>query len=220
MNTRSIRMFVTIAYVGLTCAVGCGTLRTSDTSRTATEQLLVAAAVQQAVAQLDFEFLEERKVFVDDSLIDRVDKTFVVAEVRAFARRSGVNLVAKREDAHYVLELRVGAVGTDRNDYIFGIPASQVPTVGGLVGTPEVPAYKSITQTGACSVGFVAYRQDDGTFFCSSGPTYGFSDHMSRWIMGAGPGMRDNIAPPRSPENTAAVSQQPATPGEKAPKPE
>ncbi|MFW6154525.1 MAG: DUF6655 family protein [Planctomycetota bacterium] len=220
---------------------GCGMRRITDTPRTATEQLLVAAAVSQAVGQLDFAFLADRKVYLDDSrvfprpgpaagggrapLTGEVlgilsDRSFIIAEVRAAAMRSGVVLVNRPEAAQYILELRAGAVGTDRNDYILGVPAGQIPWPGAPVTTPEVPVYKSIVQAGACRVAFIAYAQADGRFFHASGPAYGFSDHKSRWILGAGPGTQDNIAPPREPVNTASVKRGPASPDETADRPE
>lgn len=220
MQARAISLCAVLGCGAMLFASGCGRMRVTDTPRTATEQLLVAAAVEQAASQLDFEFLEGRKVFLDDSLVDRVDRTFVIGAVRAAARQSGVILVDGRNDAHYVLELRAGAVGVDRNEYILGIPASEVPTLGGSAGVPEIATYKSITQAGGCSLAFVAYARDDGRFFYASGPVYGFSDHRSRWLMGAGPSIRDNIAPPRTPANTAGMWNQPTSPGEKAGKPE
>lgn len=220
MSMRTIGTYAVLWCGAMMLASGCGTTRVTDTPRTATEQLLVSAAVEQAASQLDFEFLEDRKVFLDDSLVERVDKTFVIGAVRAAARQAGVILVDQRNDAHYVLELRAGAVGVDRNEYLLGIPSAQIPTLSGPVGVPEIATYKSITQTGGCSMAFVAYSRDDGRFFYSSGPVYGFSDHRSRWFMGAGPGTRDNIAPPRKPANTAGTRRQPASPDERAAKPE
>lgn len=198
MNRPVELLTATLACIaaGLT---GCGTMRVTDTPRTATEQLLVATAVENAVAQLDFEFLEDRTVFLDDSRVDRLDKTFVVAEVRAAAREAGVILLDDRDQAHYVMELRAGAVGVDRRDYLFGLPAAQVPTLAGSLATPEVAFYKSISQTGACHVGFVAYSRADGRYLYSSGPAYGFSDHRGRWIFGAGPGVRTDVVPPDAP---------------------
>ena len=204
---------------------GCGTRRISDTPRTGTEQLLVAAAVDQAVSQLDFAFLADRKVYLDDSRVFPLpagggeatftsevlgilsDRSFMIAGVRAAAMRAGVILVSRPEQAQYVMELRAGAVGTDRNDYILGVPAGQIPWPGMSLTTPEVPVYKSIVQTGVCRVAFVAYSQADGRFFHASGPAYGFSDHKSRWILGAGPGTKNNTTPARSPTNTSSVKR-------------
>lgn len=204
------------------CAVvvgvwGCGTTRVTDPPRTAVEQLLIAAAAEQAAAQLDFEFLAGRKVFLDDSMVDRVDKPFVVATVRAAALRAGVMFADKRDAAQYVIELRAGAVGVNRNDSLLGLPGTQVPTGSAVIATPEVAAYKHTSQVGACSLAFVAYAREDGRFFYASGPVYGFSDHRARWLLGIGPTVRDNIAPARTVANTAATPAAPPAPAKVAP---
>ncbi len=229
------------AAAAATLAGGCGMRRITDTPRTATEQLLVAAAVSQAVSQLDFAFLADRRVYIDDALVyprpgrdvgaDQAplssealgiltDRSYIIAEVRAAALRAGVILVRRPDDAQYILELRAGAVGTNRNDYVLGIPAGQIPWVGAPIATPEVPVYKSIAQAGVCRVAFVAYAQADGRLFHASGPAFGFSDHKSRWILGAGPGTQENIAPAKTPANTASVKRTPEAPAEQAVQPE
>lgn len=210
MSARAMGLGAAVLCAVL-AAPGCGTRRTSDTARTATEQLLVSAAIEQAVAQLQWGHLTGRCVFIDDTLVDRVDKTFLIAEVRAAARQAGVLVVNERDEARYVVELRAGAVGTDRNEYLLGIPASQVPIPGGgPVATPEVPTYKSVTQTAACHVGYVAYAREDGRYHCASGPAYGYSDHKSVWVLGAGPSIQTNMAPAKTPPNTTATVPAPA----------
>ena len=215
MNLRLVFGFAMVGLVG-----GCGTARVTDTPRTATEQLLISAAVDQAVAQLDFTFLEDRKVFIDTSLVDRIDKSFLVGSVRARARREGVIVIDSVDDAQYVLELQSGAVGVNRSDYLLGIPVTEVPIPTLAVTLPEVALYKTITQNGVCRVSFTVFRRDDGRFFYASGPAYGFADHRNMWIAGVGPGTRENIQPPRRPENTAAVDDQPVSPAEATTQPE
>ncbi len=211
MNTWTVVSTAFIASVAAAFAGGCGKMRVTDPPRTGTEQLLIATAVEDAVAQLDFGFLEDRTVFIDDSMVDRLDKTFVVAEVRAAARQAGVILADQPEQAHYIMELRAGAVGVDRREYLFGIPEADVPTLIGSLGTPEVAFYRSISQTGACQIGFVAYAREDGRFLYSAGPVYGFSDHRGEWVFGAGPGIQTDIRPPRLPDTPVeALAEEPA----------
>ncbi len=198
-----------LALAGL-CLTGCGSRRVTDTPRTATEQLLVSAAVDMAVNQLDFSLLEERKVFIDPSLVERVDETYVIAAVRARALAAGALLVPVREDAHYILELRSGGVGVNRNDYILGLPETQIPTPFGIAPIPEAAAFKSVEQSSACRLSFVVYRRDDGRFLYASGPAFGFAEHSSWWLFGAGPVTGENIRPPASPKNTATISASPS----------
>lgn len=206
--------FAAILLALAACGAGCGTKRVTDTPRTGTEQLLIAAAVDAAVDQLDFAFLEDRKTFIDPTYVDRIDRDFLVASVRSKAFQAGVVVVPAAEEADYVIELRAGAVGVDRNDYVLGIPETMMPTPGGGVPLPEAAAFKSIDQMGACRLSFVAYRRDDRRLFYASGPVYGFSDEKSWWVLGAGPGTKGNIAPPRTPQNTATARQKAVSPSE------
>ncbi len=208
---RSCALLVAGASLGL-AVTGCGTRRTTDTPRTASEQMLVAASVDRAADQLDFTPLEERKVYIDDRLIDRIDKTFVQATVRDRAFRSGALVVDKLEEADYILELRSGAVGVDRQEYVFGLPATALPSPGGTIAVPEAAAFKSVQQAGATRLSFVVYRRDDHRLFYASGPAFGFSNQKNWWLFGAGPVTNQNVQPAPSQANTAAAPEALAQP--------
>ena len=195
--------FALIAAVSLTA--GCGTRRFTDTPRTASEQLLVSASVDQAVSQLDFYPVEDRKVYIDDRLVERVDKTYVTATVRALAWRNGCIVVDNAEEADYVAELRCGSVGLDKNEYILGIPAASLPSQIGTVPVPEAAVFKSTNQSGATRISMTVYRRDDRRFLYASGPFYGFSDQTSWWLLGAGPNVSDNVKPRPTDKTRATV---------------
>lgn len=187
-------------------AAGCGTRRITDTPRTASEQLLVSASIDQAVAQLDYTPLAGRTVFFDVSNVDRVDKSFLVATVRLRAWQAGVKVVDKADAADLVAEVRCGSVGLDRNDFILGIPAANLPNpMGGTLPVPEAAVFKSIKQAGASRVTLVVYKRESREFVYASGPKYGFSDQNSWWFVGAGPFKSDNVTPERNKDNTSTV---------------
>src|SRR3954451_13248103 len=111
--------------IGLTLAAlaGCGTTRFTDTSRSATEQLLVSSAVDQTVSQMDFLPLADKRVFFDVQYLENgPDKGYIISSLRQQLLAQGCLLVEKRDEASYVVEARCGAVGTDRHDLLFGIP--------------------------------------------------------------------------------------------------
>ena len=193
--------------LALLFAGGCGTRRVTDPPRTGSEQLLISAAVDTAVRQLDFTFLEDRRIFIDDRFVERIDKPYIVAAIRNRAWREGAIVVAERAEADYVMELNSGAAGIDRSDFVLGIPASEVPTGAGSAALPEVAIYKSIRQTGVCTLGFVVYRRDDHQMFYASGPAYGFADERSWWLFGAGPAIRTNASPERTVDNTSVARE-------------
>ncbi len=200
--------------LALLLSSGCGTRRTTDTPRTASEQMLVAAAVSRAVEQLDFAPMKGLKVFVSDTLVDRVDKTYVVASVRAAAWRAGGIVVEKAEEADFVIELRSGAVGLDKTEYIFGVPASQIPSPFGGAAIPEVALFKSVQQKGGSWLAFVVYRRGDRAFQYSTGPAFGWSRQRAWWLFGAGPSIVDDLT---EVEKNAAT--QPAGPLKPLPPP-
>jgi hypothetical protein len=58
LSSRQLRVFCALAVL---CA-GCGTTRRTDTSRTATEQLLLADAIDRSVSRIDFGLLAGREI--------------------------------------------------------------------------------------------------------------------------------------------------------------
>src|SRR3954468_15509695 len=87
---------------------GCGTLRTTDPKRTATEQFLLNQSTEQSVSQLASDPLRDRKVYVDWTYLAKEkdvsdEQLYLVGEVRAKLLMSGVRLVRARDEAQIVL---------------------------------------------------------------------------------------------------------------------
>jgi hypothetical protein len=185
----------------LACAVlpaGCGSTRSSNTARTATEQLLISDAIDRTVQQIDFKVLEGQDVFFDERhLLEVVDKAYLISSFRQHLLASGCVLKDKREDATFVVEPRVGAVGTDNHDWLVGIPAINVPQVP-LAPTlpaaiPEIPFAKRRDQRGVAKVAVFAYRRDTGEPVWQSGMAISESEANDIWVLGAGPFKRGTI---------------------------
>ena len=183
---------------------GCANLRVTDPDRTATEQFLLSQAAVEAVTPLSFEVLHGRKVFVDASYFAPVEKEFVLGELRAKLLNSGVQVVAKREEAEIVIEVRSGGVGIDRYESLLGIPALMAPsgatsaasgTPMATLITPELAISKKIKQVAFASVSYVAYWADTGEVVASFGPTIGKTYREDWWFLGFGPKSVGNIPP-------------------------
>ncbi len=171
---------------------GCGTTKWSDTQRTATEQLLVSDAIDRAVQKLNFELMFGKKVFFDPTYLgDTVDRDYVVSSIRQHLLASGCILTANREEADYVVEARAGAVGTDRHDLLYGVPATNLPSFGPLVGVPtnlpEIPLAKRTDQTGVAKLAVFAYERETGRRIWQSGLVQHTSRAKDIWILGTGP---------------------------------
>jgi hypothetical protein len=176
----------------LLALAGCGTTRSTDSLRTATEQLLISDAIDRAVQTIDFNPLRGQTVYLDESkLSDVVDKNYLVSTLRQQLLASGCTLKDKREEADFIVEARAGAVGTDRNDLLFGIPATNVPQIVPFQGVPaaipEVPLAKRRDQHGVAKISMFAYHRESGQPVWQSGLASSESSSNDVWLFGAGP---------------------------------
>jgi hypothetical protein len=189
---------IVLAAAGALAAAGCGSTRTSNTMRTATEQMLISDAIDRTVDSIDFTPLAGQPVFFDDSkLTDVVDKGYLVSSLRQHILASGCVLKDNRDDALFVVEPRAGAVGTDNHDLLFGVPALQLPQVPAATAVPaaipEIPFAKRRDQRGVAKVAVFAYRRDSGEPVWQSGIVINTSTANDIWVLGAGPFQRGTI---------------------------
>ena len=135
----------------VTASCGCTTTRTSNTSRTGLEQMLISNAIDQALDNNQFTSLQGRAVLVQDKYLDCTDKLYIVASLRNRVLDAGGTLVEDAEKADVVLEVRSGGVGTDNTDRYVGVPGLAVP--GMPIGSPgmeigdEIEPYSSFAFT-------------------------------------------------------------------------
>ena len=206
--SRSIRSAICAASLRcITCALlgGCATIRVTDPPRTATEQFLLSEAAAEAIEQLSATALRDRRVFVDSTYLTGVtvptgEYAFMLGELRARLLTAGVRLVVAREPAEVILEVRSGALGIDRTEFLIGIPALYLPSVAAEVGdvplaTPELAIVKSTKQRGYASVAFVAFWNDTGELIATSGPFIGRTFRDDFWFFGIGPRTVGDIPP-------------------------
>jgi hypothetical protein len=177
---------------------GCGTTRSTDTNRTATEQLLVSDAIDRAVQGMNLRTLAGQSVFLDESKVaDVVDKNYLVSTLRQYLLANGCQLRDKREEADFVVECRAGAVGTDRNDLLFGLPSMNVPQIPLVQPVPavipEIPIAKRKDQRGVAKIAVFAYHRQTGAPVWQSGLVHEESSANDVWILGAGPFQRGTI---------------------------
>jgi hypothetical protein len=200
LNVRPAPLASVIACAVLTLsALGCGSTRTSNTARTATEQLLISDAIDRTVQQINFSVLAGEAVYFDERhLLEVVDKAYLISSFRQHLLASGCIMKDKREDATYVIEPRVGAVGTDNHDWLVGIPSINVPQVPMAAGTlpaaiPEIPFAKRRDQRGVAKIAVFAYRRETGEPVWQSGMAISESEANDIWVLGAGPFKRGTI---------------------------
>ncbi len=192
MRTNPCRSLLAVlaSLILVFASPGCGTVKTSGTSRTATEQLLLTNAWDSALQKVDFRPLAGVPVYLDATNVTAVDQGWVVSSLRQSLLSQGVVLRQKAEQAQWIVEARVGAYGTDDYTWLIGIPQTTIPnTVTGIPsGTvPEMPIIKKEDQRGVAKLALFAYDRASGQMVWNSGTMIAVATAKDVSVLGIGP---------------------------------
>ena len=204
-STNSWFAFVVVLSVSL---LGCGRI----VSQKATDQLIAGDAVDRTVSQIDFRILGGKKVFLDTQYINKtipgvgfVTSEYMISSVRQKMMCDGCLLQEKTDDADFVVEMRIGALGADGHEVIYGVPpnnyltiaASVVPTApqgaAAIPSMPELSVGKKDDQMAAAKIALFAYNRRTREPIWQSGINESRSMVADRWYFGAGPFHKGNI---------------------------
>lgn len=163
---------------------GCSTLKTTNTARSSTEQMLVSNAVDQALDKIDFRSFNGHTVFLEEKYVDCVDKAYVIGSIRHRLLQVGSRLVDKVDDAEVVVEPRSGSVGTTNSETYVGIPEITLP---GMLTLPEVRIATRSQQVGVAKIGIAAYDRKTRNALGVGGLTLAKSDDSNLSVFGIGP---------------------------------
>lgn len=186
--------------------VGCGTTK----STVATEQIMLSDAVDHAVARIDFTPLAGQKVFFNTQFIKNykgigfVNSEYVISSLRQQMSAAGLQLLEKEDEADYIIEGRIGALGTDGHEVVYGIPStsalndaadavSAISQVPKLPGIPELAMAKRTNQIAAAKLALFAIERESRSRVWQSGISTGKSTSKDLWVFGAGPFQRGTI---------------------------
>lgn len=204
MTNQSTR-FLVIVFGGLLVTTGCSSTRTSNTARTATEQVLLSTAIDRSLSNVSFETLQAQRVFIDDKYLDSVDKGYLMGTLRHRALAAGAVLAPSASEADIVIEARSGGIGTDTEESFIGIPSVGVP--GMAISIPDIKLVQRNTQHGMAKIGLVAYDPKTGTAVGLGGQTTALTKNDDVFLFGAGPIRRGEVRQ----EREAAVGYQSST---------
>ncbi len=165
-------------------SVGCASTVTSNTARTAKEQMLLSNAVDQSLAKVDFAPLFDQKVYLQEKYLECVDKPYILGSVRHRIMRAGAYLVDKPEDAQIVMEVRSGGVGTDTSEAYLGTPEIALP---GMLTVPEIRVAERKSQFGYAKLGLVLYDAKTKRILGDGGVALAQSNDNNSFVMGIGP---------------------------------
>lgn len=190
------------------CLVGCGRVVTQK----ATDQLIAGDAVDRSVAQIDFRILTGKKIFLDTQYVNKaipgvgfVTSEYIVSSIRQKMMCDGCLLQEKMDEADFVVEMRIGALGADGHEIVYGMPpnnylsfaASMAPTspqAAAILPTmPELSVAKKDDQMAAAKVALFAYNRRTREPIWQSGISESRSVAADRWFFGAGPFHKGSI---------------------------
>lgn len=192
-----------LSIIAILLISGCGTTQ----QRTGTEQLLLSDSVDRSVDKLEFGVLSGRKIYLDTTYIRTVkgiafvNSDYIISALRQKLTTSGCMLQDTKDKADYVLEARIGALGTDSLEVTYGLPASNALSQAATLMTsapalptiPEISVGKRNSSLSTSKIVAYAYHRETGTPVWQSGAAISRSDAKDTWVMGAGPLQRGSI---------------------------
>lgn len=196
------RLLLLVLIVLLGALTGCGTIK----GRTATEQLLVSDAVDQSVDQIDFTPLASEDVFLDVRFLKAVrgvgfvNSEYIISSIRQRMITANCRLTDSATEAKYIVEVRVGALGSDCHEVNYGVPGSQalnqtasLMSNAPLPSVPEISLARTDSCRAAAKISLFAYERESREPIWESGTAQGISLAKSTWILGAGPFQEGDI---------------------------
>ena len=171
------------AFLCLLLLAACSLTRESNPPRTATEELLISTAIDRAVEGLKLDIPKSTSVYLDTSDFEGTDSKYAVASITERVLLAGGRLNPDRSKADMVLAIRSGALSTDSDGFLLGIPATGVPIpLAGTLSLPEVALLKRAETRGVAKFAATLYDAKTGALKSVSGASYGFS-HRTHWVV-------------------------------------
>lgn len=140
-----------LAIASVFAITGCTEPSITNTGRNAVQELLLSHAVERGLDQMDFRPLKDKKVVMDYVyLAPQAHKEYFQACAETCMYTSGATIVAKAEEADYIVRLYVGALATESTQWNIGTPTLPIPIPDTSlnVAIPELSLLKRITRNG------------------------------------------------------------------------
>lgn len=146
-----------------TIFTGCHTSKLTEPSRTASELLMLSHSADHAIQEMDLSELRGKKVFMDQTYFESVDKLYVLGAMRQKLGDDGAILLAAKDDAEYIVEPRNRGLGMDTRSSLFGLPAMDIPIpLAGNITSPELALFKAQKADSIASFAMAVFRKSDG----------------------------------------------------------
>ncbi len=181
--SRTFPWYVVLVGLATMLLCGCVKVRTTDPPRTATEELIISAAVDRMVDALQIHVPSGTKAFVDSTYFEGIDSKYALGAIRDRLLRSGVRLVDDKKDADMIIEARSGVESIDKHSFLIGIPETSIPVpLSTPLTIPEIALFKRAQMKGVAKAAVTGYDAKTGELKLSSGAAYGYS-HDTDWTV-------------------------------------
>jgi hypothetical protein len=195
----------------------CSLTRESNPARTATEELLISTAIDRAVEGLKLDIPKGTSVYLDTSNFEGTDSKYAVSSIAERVLLAGGDLTPDRSKANMVVAVRSGALSTDSDGFLLGIPATGVPVpLTGTVNLPEVALLKRAETRGVAKFAASLYDAKTGALKSVSGASYGFS-HRTHWVVLLAGWTKDDTLPHSIDPESIRPQSVPAPPADDPP---
>tara|TARA_B100000945_G_scaffold184443_1_gene147870 strand:- start:226 stop:981 length:756 start_codon:yes stop_codon:yes gene_type:complete len=158
-------------------------------------------AVDLTVGDLDFSDIAGEKVYLDSKYVVAVkgfgfvNANYIISALRQQLFAHNCHLVQAIGDADFVVEPRVGALGTDSQTITYGIPGNNslgaftalLPSVPTVPVLPEISVAKRDGSSGIAKISVFVYDKNELDPIWQSGVNFARSTSNDMWIFGAGP---------------------------------
>lgn len=137
--------------LSLLFAAACSTPHMTNTARSAVEEALICAVVEDAVNQADLKKYAGKTVFMDYThLAPQVNKDTLIAYFELHAANSKIIVGKDEAKADLVFQLSSGILATDVDKFMIGTPALPIPVpdTGINIVIPEIPLFMKFTRSG------------------------------------------------------------------------
>jgi hypothetical protein len=159
---KTLARLALVGSLGLVSA--CASTHETNPARSATEQLLISRAADDAVEGLTLPVPPGSRIFVDDSYFRAENASYAVSAIRHALSEAGYALADRRDNADVTFEIRAGALSIEQMRRMFGLPSLAVPINENLnvVSIPELSVYSRRDRVGIAEFSGFVYDSKTG----------------------------------------------------------
>ena len=155
---------------------GCATVRETYPSRTATEQLLISDAAEDAARQLKLKIPAKRNCYLDTTNFEGVDAKYAVSAIRQKLMEQGLALMETRELADTIIEIRAGALSIDSKGRQIALPGLPIDRILPVSNPLTFNQWTSRTDNGIAKISAFAYDKKTGRLISVAETVIGHSE--------------------------------------------